>query len=82
MLKSKDIIERRTMKNMARFLICVIFMVIMLSAFGCGTPGESAAEVHRRHQRVVDNAAQQMAEDVDSLFMLDQPSRLSDKRVR
>ncbi len=51
--------------------------------FGCSIsqPGETAAEGHRRHQRVVRINQQEMMADIDTVLMLDEPSRLTDKRI-
>jgi len=72
------------MRNTAKLLILTIFLVVIFCALGCGIhgQGETAAEGSRRHQRVIDTSVQQLADDVDSVLMLDRPSRLSETRVR
>jgi len=51
--------------------------------FGCSIsqPGETAAEGHRRHQRVVRINQQELMADIDTVLMLDEPSKLTDKRI-
>jgi len=72
------------MRNTAWFLICVIFLAGVFFAPGCRMQGqgETAAERHRRHQRIKETANQQMADDLDAVFLYDRPSRLSEMRVR
>ncbi|MBE0537834.1 MAG: hypothetical protein IH624_19410 [Phycisphaerae bacterium] len=68
-----------------RVLICACLLVsIAVSLLGCGggASGETAAEVHRRHIDVVRTNNLQMQDDLDALFLLDRPSRLSSRYVR
>lgn len=59
-------------------VICVISF-----CFGCaGTPGETVCEVNRRHRRVFNHAHLQLQDDVDALFLIDAPSKLSDYMAR
>ena len=44
-------------------------------------PGETEAEVRRRHDRVRRLNDQAMRSDVDMALMLDRPSHLTDKRL-
>jgi hypothetical protein len=50
---------------------------------GCATrqPGETAAEVGRRHDRVLRLNTEMMMADIDRFLLLDRPSILTDKRV-
>ena len=50
---------------------------------GCTTrqPGETAAEVHRRHERALRLNTQMMMSDIDKFLLLDKPSMLTDKRI-
>jgi hypothetical protein len=50
---------------------------------GCATrqPGETAAEVGRRHGRIVRLNSQMMMADIDKFLLLDKPSMLTDRRV-
>ena len=73
------------MKNIAWFVICVIFLANVFFAPGCQQMpgrGRTAAERQRTHQRVKETANQQIADDLDTIFLYDRPSRLSELRVR
>jgi ABC-type Fe3+ transport system permease subunit len=76
------------MKNVSAYL-CNVILVVVLSVlvfmpFGCSSlsqPGETVAEGHRRQQRTLRINQQEMISDIDTVLMLDRPSRLSDLRV-
>jgi hypothetical protein len=69
--------------------VCNVILVVALSVlvfmpFGCSSfssPGETAAEGHRRHLRTLRIDQQQMMADIDAVLMLDGPSRLTDNRI-
>ena len=65
-------------------VLWVMLLAIVVLAPGCGVhgQGETAAEGHIRHKRVLNTAAQQLANDMDTVFLFDEPSRLSELRVR
>lgn len=66
-----------------RVVLCACLLVsITVALLGCAGSGQTAAEVHRKHIDVVRTNAWEMQDDLDTLFMLDQPSRLSDRYVR
>jgi len=68
-----------------RALVFTFVLVALASCLvGCnrGTPAETAAEVHRRHVDVMRTNASEMQDDLDAVFMLDKPSKLSDRHVR
>jgi hypothetical protein len=51
---------------------------------GCGSfaqPGETEAEGRRRHLRNLAVNRQEMMADIDKVLLLDEPSRLTDKRI-
>ncbi len=50
---------------------------------GCATrqPGETVAEVNRRHVRTLRLNSQMMMSDIDKFLLLDKPSMLTDKRI-
>lgn len=60
-------------------ILCVIFLL----PCGCGynQPGETTAEGHRRHRRVIRTNQQEMMADIDRVLLLDEPSNLTDKRI-
>jgi hypothetical protein len=68
-----------------RRLCWVAMMMVALSGLlvvsGC-TVGESMDEVRVRHDRVIYNNLGRIQDDIDTVFLLDQPSRLSDQPVR
>ena len=76
--------------NVCRYIRSIVVMsllaVMVWSVSGCvawmGSPGETAEEVHRRHKKVVMDNLRQQQDDVDAFWMLDEPSRLSDKITR
>lgn len=69
-------------------LVCKVILAVVLGTFivlpsGCSSAqlGETATEGRRRHQRVQRiNQAELMA-DIDMLLLLDQPSKLTDRRI-
>ena len=68
--------------------ICQVVLASILCAlvflpFGCSCkqPGETTAEGHRRHKRVLRVNQQEFMSDLDRALMLDKPSKLSDKRI-
>ena len=63
----------------ALLLVCAAMLCLM----GClGAPGESVDEVSIRHRNVIRSDMQQIQSDLDLYFMLDKPSKLTDKIVR
>jgi hypothetical protein len=50
---------------------------------GCNSrqPGETKAEVARRHDRNMRLNGEMMMSDIDKALMLDQPSKLTDRRI-
>lgn len=66
-----------------KVMLAVIMCALAVMPIGCATDqlGETAAEGHRRHQRNLRLNRQEMASDLDSLLLLDKPSKLTDKRI-
>ena len=64
-------------------VLVVILCVLVVSAGGCASDqlGETAAEGRRRHQRNLRLNHQEMMADIDTLLLLDKPSKLTDKRI-
>jgi hypothetical protein len=61
-------------------ILCALFLVPL----GCRSydqMGETTAEGHRRHKRVLRLNNQGMMEDLDTFMLLDKPSKLTDKRI-
>ena len=74
--------EGKAMKH----FVNVLMVWVILSGFvvvigGCSQPGETTEEVNRRHIRNLRTNQMQMNEDIDKTFLLDKPTRLSDRRV-
>ena len=69
--------------SVCKVILSVILLVMVFASFGCSSqqPGETAAEGHRRHQCVVRINQQEMMADIDTVLMLAQPSKLTDKRI-
>jgi hypothetical protein len=69
--------------SVCKVVLPVILLVLVFIAFGCSStqPGETAAEGNRRHQRVSRINQQEMMTDIDAVLLLDEPSKLSDKRI-
>lgn len=69
----------------SRAVICLCVLVlfaVVLSGCNSGTLAETADEVRIRH--TIDNTTrmQQMQDDMDVIFMMKEPSRLTDMYVR
>ncbi len=70
--------------SMCKVILPVILLFLVFMPLGCSStrqPGETAAEGNRRHQRMVRLNQQELMADMDMVLMLDEPSRLSDKRI-
>jgi hypothetical protein len=68
-----------------RLVLCLFLLSMVVSCFvGCGggAPGLTANEVHRRHVDTLKTSRLQWQDDVDAFFLIDRPSRLSDKITR
>jgi len=77
------------MKN-ASVSVCKVILGVVLCAMvlwlsGCGgyfaRSGETEAEGHRRHLRNLSINQQGLIEDIDRALLLDEPSRLAEKKV-
>ena len=58
-----------------------ILCALILCGLGCSQPGETVAEGHRRHLRILPLNQEAMTHDIDVALQMDKPSKLSDKRV-
>ena len=70
--------------SLFKVILAVILLVLVFMPFGCSSfsqPGETAAEGHRRHQRMARINQQELMADIDAVLMLDRPSRLTGKRI-
>ena len=69
--------------SLSKLILAVILWVFLLMPFGCAIDqlGETTAQGHRRHRRVLRINRQEMMADIDRALLLDKPSRLTDKRI-
>jgi len=70
--------------SVCKVILPVILLVLVFTPFGCSTfsqPGETAAEGHRRHQRIARINQQELMEDIDKALLIDKPSKLTDRRI-
>ena len=70
--------------SVCKVILSIILLFLVFIALGCSfssQPGETAAEGHRRHQRIARINQQELMADIDMVLMLDEPSRLTDKRI-
>ncbi len=69
--------------SVCKVILPVIMLVLVFMPFGCSSSqlGETSAEGHRRHKRMARINQQEMMADIDAVFMLDEPSRLTEKRI-
>ncbi len=75
------------MKSVSAFVFKAI-LVVILSALvflfvGCSTEqmGETTAQGQIRHQRNIRINQQELMADIDKTMLLDEPSRLTDRRI-
>lgn len=70
--------------NFAVSLLTVVLVGLALLLAGCGffnQPGKTPAEVHRDQLRSLRVNQQEMMADIDRTLGVDQPSRLTDKKL-
>jgi len=75
--------ERRKGFRLCVFTFALGLCLGALLLTGCSTrqPGETAAEVHRRHERAMRLNTQMMMSDIDRFLLLEQPSMLTNRRI-
>ena len=86
MMKSVMAVENRKDRRRGgrlRLFMFVVGLYLCALLAGCATkqPGETAAEVNRRHKRSMSLNTQMLMSDIDKFLLLDRPSILTDKRV-
>jgi len=67
-----------------RVVLAIVLFVFVFLPCGCRSYeqlGETAAEGRRRHMRALRINRQEMMADLDTLMLLDKPSKLTDKRI-
>ncbi len=70
--------------SVCKVILVVVLCALFLVPLGCKSYdqlGETAAEGSRRHKRTLRINRQEMMADLDEVFLLDKPSKLTDKRI-
>lgn len=69
--------------SLYKFVLGCIYLAFILLPMACNTAqlGETEAEGNRRHRRVLRIDQSQFMSDLDRFMLLDEPSRLTDKRI-
>ena len=69
--------------SICKIILAVALLVLVFIPLGCSSsqPGETSAEGNRRHMRMARINQQQMMADIDKTLLLDEPSKLTDKRI-
>ncbi|MCP4258661.1 MAG: hypothetical protein GY774_14340 [Planctomycetes bacterium] len=65
-------------------ILTVVLLVFVFLPYGCSSyeqMGETAAEGRRRHARNARINQQQLMADLDAFWLVDKPSKLTDKRI-
>ena len=62
-------------------LALLVSVAALLSGCSWRHPGETVAEVDRRHERMLRLNSELLLSDLDMVLMLDRPSQLTDKRI-
>lgn len=71
-------------KTFVSVILGIILSVLIFGLAGCGffdQLGETTAEGHRRHRRNLRINRQEMMADIDKALLLDQPSKLTDRKI-
>jgi len=67
---------------MIRILVySIVLLGLLVSVYGCSQQGETVSEGHRRHQRIISINQQQLNEDIDKALLIDEPSKLTRRRI-
>jgi hypothetical protein len=86
-MKSVTTVENRKEQGRSwslRFFALAAAACIAVSLLaGCSgrQPGETRAEIERRHDRTMRLNGEMALSDLDKVLLLDRPSRLTDKRI-
>ncbi len=76
------------MKNITNFYYfkCVVCLclcsAVLICISGCAGAGETASEVRDRQITVMKSGLKMVQDDVDAVWLLDKPTKLSDKLTR
>lgn len=69
--------------SIRKAVLALILCALVFLLFGCSSKqaGETKAEGRRRHKRVLRTNQQELMRDIDKVLLLDEPSKLTDKRI-
>jgi hypothetical protein len=70
--------------SISKVILSIILWALVFLPLGCVSwdqSGETTAEGHRRHKRVLRINLQEMMADIDKVLLLDKPSKLTEKRI-
>lgn len=85
----KSVVSVKSMKQKVASLswralaLGVVLCSLVLVQSGCKTaqPGMTAAEVNRRHKRILRTSTQELMADIDTVLLMDRPSNLTERRL-
>ena len=86
-MKSATTVETRKPRHgslsLCIFTLAAAACVALSLLAGCSLrqPGETRAEIDRRHERVLRLNGEMLLSDLDKALLLDRPSKLTDKRI-
>jgi len=69
---------------LCKVILAFVFCVLVFLFCGCSSSeqlGETVAEGSLRHDRVLRIDKSELMSDLDKVLLLDQPSKLTDKRI-
>ena len=70
------------MRAISILILAVLVLSMCFSIVGCSGQGHTSAELRRERLRSFESDRKAMYDDVESVLMMDRPSRLTDKTVR
>lgn len=75
--------KKFTLGRISKLTLGALVALMIFVLTGCtGAPGMMTNEVDRRHVNVVRSNWKMLQDDLDAVFLWDQPSRLSEMPVR
>lgn len=79
----KGVLMKSVSSFICKTLLAVLFCALIFTLTGCSTqqPGETSFEGDIRHKRNLRLNNQEMMADIDSVLLLKEPSKLTDKRI-
>ena len=73
------------MRLVSTVVLSIVILIYLVGASGCNSihsPGETSAEGHRRHMRMVNLETQMIWADIDAVLYTDETTRLADLYLR